>query len=109
MTISNTGLSQADIQAIQQVLSRFPTIEEAILYGSRAKGNYRPGSDTDLTPKGASLDHQTLLDIEWQLQELPLPYKLDPSLPSQLDNLALIDHITRRGKTLYLAKSPNNQ
>ena len=43
------GLKDITIQKIQQVLAAFPQVEEAILYGSRAKGNYKDGSDIDLT------------------------------------------------------------
>lgn len=46
------GLNQETISKIQSVFYQFPEIEEAILYGSRAKGNYKEGSDIDLTLKG---------------------------------------------------------
>ncbi|ANF26727.1 nucleotidyltransferase domain-containing protein [Stutzerimonas stutzeri] len=103
MMVENTGLSRKDVHSIQQTLRLFPRISEAILYGSRAKENYRPGSDIDLTLKGNELSHQDLLDIELALDDLLLPYKIDLSLHHQLDNPQLIDHIDRVGKSLYKA------
>ena len=105
MMVENTGLSREDVHSIQQTLRLFPRISEAILYGSRAKGNYRPGSDIDLSLIGNELSHQDLLDIELALEDLLLPYKIDLSLHHQLDNPQLIDHINRVGKLFYKAAS----
>jgi predicted nucleotidyltransferase len=101
MNLHDSGLSDKDVESIRQTLRLFPKISEAILYGSRAKGNYRPGSDIDLNLKGDELSHQDLLDIELALDELLLPYKIDLSLHHQIDNPQLIDHIARVGKPLY--------
>lgn len=100
--VENSGLPAASIKAIQQVLHRYPGIRLAILYGSRAKGNFRPGSDIDLTLKG-DLTYQQLLRIETELDDLLLPYKIDLSLYELLDNPALIEHIDRVGKLFYTA------
>lgn len=48
------GLTQEIIEKIRSVYSRFPQIEKAVLYGSRAKGNYKTGSDIDLTLYGTN-------------------------------------------------------
>lgn len=103
MNPHDSGLSDKDIKSIQQALRLFPKITEAILYGSRAKGTYRPGSDIDLTLKGNELSYQDLLNIELALDDLLLPYKIDLSLHHQLDNPQLIDHIARVGKSFYKA------
>ena len=103
MMLENTGLSRDDINSVQQTLRRFPRISEAILYGSRAKGNYRPGSDIDLTLRGNTLSHQDLQEIELALDDLLLPYKIDLSLQHQIDNPQLIEHIGRVGKLFYKA------
>ncbi len=95
------GLKEQDIKAIQTVFEKYPTIDEAILYGSRAKGNYRKGSDVDLTLRGRGLDLTTLLKIENQLDDLLLPYKIDLSIFHKIENPDLIDHINRIGITFY--------
>jgi len=105
MSTAKFGLTEKDIQSIQGTLRRFTKVSEAIIYGSRAKGNYRPGSDIDLTLKGNDLSHQDLLNIELALDDLLLPYKMDVSLHHQLDNTQLLDHIARVGRQFYNAKS----
>ncbi|WP_408100408.1 nucleotidyltransferase domain-containing protein [Stutzerimonas sp. VN223-3] len=74
MMLEHSGLSNGDVQSIRRTLRHFPKISEAILYGSRAKGSYRPGSDIDLTLIGDELSYQELLDIELALDDLLLPY-----------------------------------
>ena len=97
------GLSQKTIASICQIFSNYPAIQKAILYGSRAKGNYRHGSDIDLTLIG-DLSHQDLNRIETQLDDLLLPYMIDLSLFKDIENSELIDHVHRVGKTFYLLK-----
>jgi len=99
--LDNTGLSAKTIGKINGVFSRYPSIEKAILYGSRAKGTFRNGSDIDLTLKGDDLTHRELSKIEIELDDLLLPYKIDLSLFRQIDNLNLIGHIERVGVVFY--------
>lgn len=103
MNLHDSGLSDKDVESIRETLRLFPKVGEAILYGSRAKGSYRLGSDIDLTLKGNELSYQDLLNIELALDDLLLPYKIDLSLHHQLDNPQLIDHIARVGKPFYKA------
>ena len=48
------GLKESVIQQISAILARHPQVNQAILYGSRAKGNYKHGSDIDLTLRGGA-------------------------------------------------------
>lgn len=101
------GLKDEQLQKIQQTLAQFESIQQAILYGSRAIGNYRPGSDIDLTLKG---DNLTLRNIIFPLQdaldELYLPHTFDISIYSQIDHPELLQHIQRVGKIFYQKKLP---
>ncbi|MFN9945187.1 MAG: nucleotidyltransferase domain-containing protein, partial [bacterium] len=63
----------AGSKKIQQVLAGFPEVEKAVLYGSRAKGNYKPGSDIDLTLFGEELDERVMSRLYWALDDLLLP------------------------------------
>jgi len=95
------GLGEDVINKINSIFLKYPKIEQAIIFGSRAKGNFRPGSDIDLvliSPNGTLSDQ---LEIENQLDDLLLPYKIDLSLMHQIDNPDLLDHIRRLGKTFY--------
>lgn len=99
------GLSDETLARIHEVLAAHPEVEKATLYGSRAKGNFRVGSDIDLCLIGAALSLTEQLQIESELDDLLLPYKVDLSRLHALDNPALIDHIRRVGVTFYEAKS----
>lgn len=96
------GLSEATIQKIQQVLAKYPQVEKAVLYGSRAKGNYKNGSDIDLSLQG---DKDLTLDIQFKidrdLNDLLLPYTIDLSIFAQLSNPDFIEHIQRAGVMFY--------
>jgi predicted nucleotidyltransferase len=101
LTITNTGLDQQAISKINDVFRLFPEINEVILYGSRAIGNFKPYSDIDLTLKGKNLDLSIQQKIETQLDDLLLPYKIDLSIFHQIQNQDLVDHISRVGKKFY--------
>lgn len=101
----NHGLSDATVRKIQQVLAGFPAVEKAVLYGSRAKGNYKPGSDIDLTLFGEELDERLMSRLHWALDDLLLPYEMDLSNFTNLRHPALIDHIRRTGVVLYERKT----
>ena len=98
---SSTGLPADAVAAIQQVLAACPAVEQALLYGSRAKGNYKRGSDIDLTLKGDALDYHDLLRLLDELDDLLLPYLIDLSIYAQIDNPALREHIDRVGLVFY--------
>ena len=46
------GISATNGKWITDILSQFAEVQESILFGSRAKGNFKPGSDIDLAVKG---------------------------------------------------------
>ena len=91
------GLDYSTRQKIKQVLGRHHDIDEVIIYGSRAMGNYRPGSDIDISLKGENLTLHELNQIVQELDELDLPYQMDVSIYHQIDNAELVEHIDRVG------------
>lgn len=95
------GLKPHTIKAIQGVFAKYPNIEKTILFGSRAKGNYRNGSDIDLTLVGSNLTLSQQFAIETEIDDLLLPYKMDLSIFHKIENQDLIDHINRVGITFY--------
>ena len=94
------GLKLQHIDLINACFAQYPQIEQIIIYGSRAKGNYKNGSDIDLTIVG-DLDYSSLMKLENQLDDLLLPYKIDLSLYQKISNPDLIEHIKRVGKVFY--------
>ncbi len=97
----NYGLSSKTIQKINEAFELYRDIEQVLLYGSRAKGNYQHGSDIDFVILGEKIDYSQLLKIENHLDDLLLPYKIDISLFCQIKNQNLIDHIKRVGIVFY--------
>ena len=97
----NHGLSEITVERIRGVLSHFPEVKKAVLYGSRAKGTHRPGSDIDLTLHCHGLGQSLLARIDEELDDLLLPYQMDLSLFASLTHPALLDHIRRVGVVLY--------
>jgi predicted nucleotidyltransferase len=97
----NFGLSEITCATIRRILERYSNVEKAVLYGSRAKGNYKNGSDIDLTLIGDALGHQTLSDIAGELDESFIPYTVDLSLYAELNDAKLRDHIDRVGVVFY--------
>ncbi len=95
------GLPSATVAKICGVLARFSAVEKAVLYGSRAKGTFKPGSDIDLTLLGETLNAAELGAIGDELDELLLPYQIDLSIFHQIDNEELRRHIERVGKVFY--------
>lgn len=95
------GLPLAAVEKIRGVFAGYPQIEKALLYGSRAKGDYKNGSDIDLTLIGEGLDVSVLLKVLNQLDDLLLPWMFDVSLFEQIDNSGLREHIERVGKVFY--------
>ena len=95
------GLKESDIELIKKVFSNYPEVEKVILYGSRAKGTYKPASDIDLTLLGDKLNLTTLQKIEIDLDDLLLPYFFDVSIFNQISNPDLIEHIELVGISFY--------
>jgi predicted nucleotidyltransferase len=95
------GLNHTTVKKIHIVFASFPEVEKAILYGSRAKGNFKPGSDIDLTLKGNRLTLSVINQIGLQLDELLLPYTFDISVFDHIKDPELLDHINRIGIEFY--------
>lgn len=102
---SKFGLKPEVLLQLIGVLETFPEIEKAVVYGSRAMGNYRFNSDIDLTLYGEKLSLTELFQIENELDELLLPYHIDLSLFHKIDNPELLRHIEEQGKTLFQKKT----
>ena len=98
------GLSSKTMESILGFLKKYPNIEKCILYGSRAIGNYRTGSDIDLTLMGETLTLTDLLRIENDLDDLLLPYKIDLSIFHQINHEGLIEHIKTNGQVFFERK-----
>lgn len=90
------GLTSEAWIAIAETLLANPRVEEVVLFGSRAKGIHKPGSDVDLALVGA-LELNDLLDLHERLDDLDLPYRFDLVSVRDVDDPAVLAHIERVG------------
>ena len=96
------GLTKHDTDLIIETLAAFAEVEEAVIFGSRAMGHAKRGSDVDLALKGKRLDLTTVTHVKFVLdEELPLPYFFDVVHYDALTNPALKAHIDDKGKVLF--------
>lgn len=102
------GLSITTIEKMNAVFACFPEIEKAILYGSRAKGNFKRGSDVDLTLCGDAITPDVRAKVASALDDLLLPYTIDLSVFNTLNHTELREHIERVGVTFYERVNSNN-
>ena len=99
---SDCGLSEPVIRKIRDVFKRYPQVEKAVLYGSRAKAAHKTGSDIDLTLYGGTdLTLNVLLRIADDLDDLFLPYTFDLSIFRDINDPDVIGHIRRVGVAMY--------
>lgn len=95
------GLQASTLAQIRDVFKQHPAVREVLIYGSRAKGTFRPGSDIDLTLIGDNLDLKLLNKIANELDDLLLPYTFDLSLYHHIEHQDLQDQIKRAGKKFF--------
>ena len=96
------GLSERTFSTLYSIFKKYPGIKQVILYGSRAKGKYRRGSDIDLALKTDDTFSRTnLLRIAGDFDDSDLPYFVDVSIYDKISNPDLKTHIDRVGKVLY--------
>ncbi len=100
--ISIPGIENDHMNLILKALKQFPEIETAILFGSRAIGNYRPGSDIDIAIKGSRINQTICSELSGILnEELPLAWSFDIIPFETIQNSSLTDHINRVGIEIY--------
>jgi predicted nucleotidyltransferase len=96
------GLPMAAHEQILAVLSDYPEVIRVTVFGSRAKGSFRPGSDIDLCLDAPEMSMRRRLELETRLDDLLLPWKIDLLLRHEIDNPALLEHIVRVGCPLFV-------
>lgn len=96
------GLTVKDLEHIMDGIKGFSEIEKAVIFGSRAMGNYKRGSDVDLVIYGKGVTSKTLCSLDDLLNEkLPLPYFFDVLHFEKISNDELVRHIREEGKEIF--------
>lgn len=99
------GLKKETLEQITGKIALIKNVDQAIIFGSRAKGTQREGSDIDITLKGDDLDIRDLNQLNLALDELELPYLIDLSIHHHIHDEDLKDHIRRVGKIIFSRES----
>jgi len=96
----NSGLSKEEMRTLCAALQMFPSVQKAVLFGSRAKGTFSEGSDVDLAVKGCSETEVIAVSAALN-EETPLPYFFDVVACERISSPDLLEHINRVGIKIY--------
>lgn len=103
------GLLERDLEYIQMAMERFKEIDRAVIFGSRAMGNYKKGSDVDISIYGQTITNETLCRLDDLLnEEYPLPYFFDILHYEEINNISLKNHIDTYGSEVYKKTDRNS-
>ncbi|GJG68812.1 hypothetical protein PRLR6025_22810 [Prevotella lacticifex] len=97
------GLKQQYIDELRAILRDIPGIEEAVLYGSRARGDYGRGSDIDICLKGEQITPSDVVSLKTALYESRIPYFFDVCVWNNIKNEDFKNNIIRDGKVIFEA------
>lgn len=96
------GLSDNALETLYALFRNHGAIHRVVLYGSRAMGNYRAGSDIDIAlVTGDDFLYDELIGLKAELDDSSLPYFVDVSVLNRINNKSLVEHINRVGQVLY--------
>ena len=99
------GLETMEMDKIIMSIASIDGVDKAVIYGSRAKGNYKPFSDVDISLVGKSLSYSDLLRLHSIIDDLLLPYAIDLNILDLIQNENLKEHILRCGRVIYESRN----
>ena len=95
------GLTERDMQTLTGILQKYPEVKSVYLFGSRAKGTHKQGSDIDLAVVNEGGSDKTLRAIKADFEESSLPYNVDVASLATVEHRELKEHIDRMGVAIY--------
>ncbi|MBL8640917.1 MAG: nucleotidyltransferase domain-containing protein [Alphaproteobacteria bacterium] len=96
------GLSDDIVAQLRAVFDAQPHIDRVDIFGSRARGDYKPSSDIDLAVYGtADFSFQDYVSLMSRIESLPIVFKVDVVDMTVLDKPALKETIARDGKVFW--------
>ena len=99
--MNSFGLEADEMAAIQSILAAHSEVESAVLYGSRAIGRFKPGSDVDLVLTGKNLTDRIVLDIRTEFRDSNVPYMVDVVAENEIKDENLKREIDTTGQVFY--------
>lgn len=98
----DNGLTPRDVKTIHAIFKKYPAVKLVHIFGSRAKGTYKPGSDIDLAVINTGVNDELISKIKSEFEESSLPYMIDIINYPLLPHKELKEHIERVGTLFYL-------
>ena len=96
------GIAPKSYELIINAISEIKEIEKAGIYGSRAIGNFKHGSDIDIVLFGKEITQEMVLKLKVKLEhDLPIPYFFDLTHYETISNPELKIHIDSFSKVFY--------
>jgi predicted nucleotidyltransferase len=96
------GLAESDLIYIINIIKNYTEIQKAVIFGSRARGDNKPGSDIDIAIYGDKIDFQTVSSLHGSLEEEgPVPYFFDIVDYTHLLNKEMKEQIDRQGTVIF--------
>ena len=102
------GLEEHVLRRIRAALENYPAVERAVIFGSRATGHYKSYSDIDIAVFAPEIDYRDFAMLAFELEELPIIFKIDVVHFDKLSNAALKEKIELEGKTV-VEREPLNR
>lgn len=100
-SINKFGLEIDHFDFIVNAVGHYADIDEAIIFGSRAMGNYKRTSDIDIALKGVLKDYTIGSLFEFLNNAAPFLYKVDVLDYGKLSNIELKKHIDEHGVSIF--------
>lgn len=71
------GVDKIIIEDIVNIIRKYEEVTRAVIFGSRARGDYKKASDIDIALFGDKLTNTINTKIFFEIDELYMPYKVD--------------------------------
>ena len=95
------GLTEQSYKELMEILSSSPEIEEVLIFGSRARGDYWRASDVDLSIKGKNFARRNLAILNDRLYESHIPQIFDTHIYADIKNQRFKENVDQDGIVLY--------
>jgi predicted nucleotidyltransferase len=95
------GLSEKTLSSLRAYFARVSEVEQVILYGSRARGDYHKGSDIDLMLIGANITPRLLSKMDMEIDDLLLPYVVQISDRKEIRDARFLEVVEREGVVFW--------
>jgi len=95
------GLKEDRLNKIKLVLARYPQVNRAVIFGSRARGDFKPNSDIDLAVYLDESEDKMPGGLLLEIDDAAGIYKIDVIDMLRLNNEPLRQRIEEEGVDIY--------